>query len=94
MDENGKVLVDEASVPLDGDDVVNEDSGITQPFNPSEVRVETKNTQMDALIKRIRNGEINLAGLFLALVINVLKAETALHALKRKIVLLSHHENH
>ncbi|MCL7421790.1 MAG: DUF262 domain-containing protein [Methylobacter sp.] len=60
MNDNSKVLVDESSVPLDGDDTSNDDITITTPFDTSKIRVETKNTQMDALIKRIKNNEINL----------------------------------
>ena len=56
-----QVLVDERDADLDGDDTSNAQSRITEPFDPTEVRVETKNAQMDALIKRIKNDEIDLS---------------------------------
>lgn len=61
MSEISKVLVNENEVPLDGDDTSNEEVDITTPFDTSKIRVETKNTQMDALIKRIKNDEIDLS---------------------------------
>jgi len=64
MSEIAKVLVNENDVPLDGDDTSNDEVAITTPFDTSKIRVETKNTQMDALIKRIRNKEIDLAPSF------------------------------
>lgn len=59
--EENLVLVDQESVDLDGSDTSSEDVSITEPFDPSKIRVETKNTQMDALIKRLKNGEIDLS---------------------------------
>lgn len=61
MIEKSKVLVNENEVPLDGEDTSNDEVAITTPFDTSKIRVETKNTQMDALIKRIKNKEIDLA---------------------------------
>jgi hypothetical protein len=55
------VMVNEEHVELDGSDTSNVVSEISAPFDPSKIRVETKNTQMDALIKRIKNNEIDLA---------------------------------
>lgn len=55
------VMVDQDQVELDGADTSNDEQEILSPFDPSKIRVETKNTQMDALIKRIKNNEINLA---------------------------------
>ncbi len=55
MDDDKRILY------LDGSDVSNDSWEITKPFNPLEVRVETKNTQMDTLIKRMRNKEIELS---------------------------------
>lgn len=55
-----EVVVDEAGVTLDGDDTRNENGKIPQPFAPSQVRVETRNTQMDSVIKRMKYGEIEL----------------------------------
>lgn len=59
--ESEKVLVDQSHAELDGSDTSSDDTPITSPFDPSKIRVETKNTQMDALIKRIRNNEIDLS---------------------------------
>lgn len=61
MNDTNQVLVDEADARLDGDDTSNDDVVITTPFDTSKIRVETKNTQMDSLIKRIKNQEINLS---------------------------------
>lgn len=60
MSEISKVLVNEQDVCLDGADTSNDETGITTPFDSSRIRVETKNTQMDTLIKRIKNDEIDL----------------------------------
>ncbi|MBB3061094.1 DUF262 domain-containing protein [Microbulbifer rhizosphaerae] len=60
MSEISKVLVNEQDVCLDGADTSNDEAGITTPFDSSRIRVETKNTQMDTLIKRIKNDEIDL----------------------------------
>jgi Protein of unknown function DUF262 len=59
--EKNLVLVDQENVELDGSDTSSEEVSITEPFDPSKIRVETKNTQMDALIKRLKNREIDLA---------------------------------
>lgn len=59
--ESNLVLVDQEDVGLDGSDTSSEDVVITDPFDPSKIRVETKTPQMDALIKRLRKGEIDLA---------------------------------
>lgn len=64
MSDTEKVLVNQNEVPLDGDDTSNDEVAITTPFDTSKIRVETKNTQMDALIKRIKNNEINLSPSF------------------------------
>ena len=61
MKNDSVVLVDEQEVSLDGDDTSNDDIRIDDPFDPTQVRVDTKNYQMDALIKRMVNGEIDLA---------------------------------
>ena len=61
MSANNTVLVNMDIAPLDGVDIGNEEVVITTPFDTSKIRVETKNTQMDALIKRIKNDEIDLA---------------------------------
>ncbi|GAB6057285.1 DUF262 domain-containing protein [Desulfonatronum parangueonense] len=61
--ERGLVLVDQEMTELDGSDTSSEseEGKITEPFDPSKIRVETKNTTMDVLIKRLRNNEIDLA---------------------------------
>ncbi|MCY3973626.1 MAG: DUF262 domain-containing protein [Candidatus Dadabacteria bacterium] len=56
-----QVLVDEQEIRLDGDDTSSGQVNITEPFDPTKIRVETKNAQMDALIKRIKNDEIDLS---------------------------------
>jgi hypothetical protein len=61
MNHLSQVLVNEKDVPLDGDDTSSDEVVITTPFDTSKIRVETKNTQMDALIKRIKNNEIDLS---------------------------------
>lgn len=58
------VLISEDESKLDGSDTSNDEINITSPFDTSKIRVETKNTQMDALIKRIKNEEIDLAPSF------------------------------
>ena len=63
-DERDLVLVKQEEVPLDGSDTSNEDGIIKQPFDPTRIRVEIKNTQMDTLIKRLRNDEIDLEPAF------------------------------
>ena len=55
-----EVLISEIEAPLDGNDTSNEDIQILNPFNPTSIRVDTKNMQMDALIKRMRENEIDL----------------------------------
>ncbi|MGI9249995.1 MAG: DUF262 domain-containing protein [Pseudohongiellaceae bacterium] len=57
--EPSPLLVDENQVPLDGSDTSN-DVPIDEPYDSTIVRVETKNTQMSTMIKRIKNNEINL----------------------------------
>jgi len=64
MTEDSRVLVNESEAPLEGEDTSNDEIRITTPFDPSKIRVETKNTQMDALIKRIKRSEIDLAPSF------------------------------
>jgi len=61
--ESNFVIVDQNEIELDGSDTGNdnEDGRILKPFDPSKIRVETKNTTMDVLIKRLRNKEIDLA---------------------------------
>lgn len=61
MNDTHKVLVNEHDVPLDGDDTSNDEVAITTPFDTSKIRVETKNAQMDSLIKRIKRSEIDLS---------------------------------
>ena len=60
INKKKEVLVKESDAILDGSDTSSNDVSITNPFDPSKIRVDTDNAQMDALIKRIRNGEIVL----------------------------------
>ncbi len=55
------VLVDQELAELDGNDTSNDNPTIISPFDPSKIRVDTKNAQMDALIKRIEKNEIDLS---------------------------------
>lgn len=61
--EDDLVLVDQDKAELDGSDTSSgpDDDRILEPFDPRKIRVETKNTTMDVLIKRLRNDEIDLA---------------------------------
>ncbi|MBF0136115.1 MAG: DUF262 domain-containing protein [Magnetococcales bacterium] len=43
------------------EEVEPEDVGIIQPFNPSEIRIETQQMSLDTLVKRIRENEIDLS---------------------------------
>ncbi len=54
------VLVNQNQVELDGSDTSSEEPKISSPFDPTKIRVDTKNTQMDTLIKRMRRDEIDL----------------------------------
>ena len=38
-----------------------EDTGITKPFNPTLINIITKQMSLDTLIKRMKEGEVNLA---------------------------------
>ena len=60
QDEKNLVLVGEDQVELDGSDTTSEDPKISSPFDPTKIRVDTKNTTMDAMIKRIKRDEIDL----------------------------------
>jgi hypothetical protein len=60
--ESEFVLVEQDKTDLDGADTscVGDECKITKPFDPSKIRVESKNITTDVLIKRLRNDEINL----------------------------------
>ena len=60
--ENGQVLDPESE--FDGettDGTEYEDTSITKPFNPTLINILTKQMSMDTLLKRMREGEVNLA---------------------------------
>jgi nucleoside phosphorylase len=38
-----------------------EDEGIDQPFDPAQIRIESKSMTIDLLLKRIQHGELNLS---------------------------------
>jgi len=59
-DNKDYVLVSQDQAELDGIDTSSDDPKINSPFDPTEIRVDTKNTQMDALIKRMNRDEIDL----------------------------------
>lgn len=44
-----------------GNGVEDENMGITNPFDPAKIKVETKQMSLDTLIKRIKEGEIDLS---------------------------------
>ncbi|MEO5346746.1 MAG: DUF262 domain-containing protein [Magnetococcus sp. YQC-9] len=46
---------------MPGSGVEREDVGITRPFDPNKIKVETKLMSLDTLVKRIREGEIDLS---------------------------------
>src|SRR5262245_49322750 len=55
---------DEAPEPLFAQDVEDEDTGadaITEPFEPKKIRIDTKPLTIDLLVKRIKEGEVDLA---------------------------------
>jgi nucleoside phosphorylase len=39
---------------------LDEDEGVDRPFDPSQIRIESKNMTIDLLLKRIQHGELNL----------------------------------
>lgn len=49
----------ETEITSDGTEY--EDTGITKPFNPTLISISTKQMSLDTLIKRMREGEVNLA---------------------------------
>ena len=48
-------------LPTDVDGTEFEDTGITNPFNPTLINIQTKLMSLDTLIKRIREGEVDLS---------------------------------
>lgn len=55
------VVADAQDVPLDGSDTSNpEEEGISSPFDTSKLRIESKSGILDAVLKRMRHGEIDL----------------------------------
>ena len=60
IDPNKQIVVSENDCYIEGNDTSNEEDIITSPFDPSKIRVEPKMPQMDALIKRMKNNEIDL----------------------------------
>ncbi|MEO5366501.1 MAG: DUF262 domain-containing protein [Magnetococcus sp. WYHC-3] len=55
---NEDTAIPEESLP---DGIEDEDVGINQPFNPAEIRIETQQMSLDTLVKRIKEGEIDLS---------------------------------
>jgi hypothetical protein len=41
-----------------------EDEGIDRPFDPAQIRIESKNMTVDLLLKRIQHGELNISPTF------------------------------
>ena len=58
------VLVPFQEAPLDGDDTSCDDFEIFEPYDPTKIRIDSKTPELDALIKRIRRNEIDLAPSF------------------------------
>ncbi|MHC1712518.1 MAG: DUF262 domain-containing protein [Solidesulfovibrio sp.] len=56
-----RVLVNQNDAELEGSDTSSDDVGISSPFETSQIRIEPKPTQMDALIKRLRHQEIDIS---------------------------------
>ncbi|MBF0628320.1 MAG: DUF262 domain-containing protein [Magnetococcales bacterium] len=52
---------DDQADKIVSDGVEPEEFGINQPFNPSEIRIETQQMSLDTLIKRIKEKEIDLS---------------------------------
>ncbi|MEO5350950.1 MAG: DUF262 domain-containing protein [Magnetococcus sp. YQC-3] len=57
QDENMEAIND----IIDEKGIESEDVGISNPFDPSKIKVETKQMSLDTLITRMKEGEINLA---------------------------------
>lgn len=55
------VSVRQSDAELDGGDTSSDDYNISKPFDVTKIRIDQKPTQMDALIKRLRNDEIDMA---------------------------------
>lgn len=51
----------EPDVEVTPDGTEYEDTGITKPFNPTLINILTKQMSLDILIKRMREGEVNLS---------------------------------
>lgn len=51
--------IDRSTDSLDGTEY--EDAGITRPFNPTLIKIDTQQMSLDTLIKRIREKEIDLS---------------------------------
>ena len=54
------VTVPQGSIELEGSDTSSDEVRISSPFDTSKIRIEPKPAILDALIKRIRNDEIDL----------------------------------
>ena len=55
---------EQSDVELTPDGTEYEDTGIANPFNPTLINILTKQMSLDTLIKRIREGEIDLSPAF------------------------------
>ncbi|MBF0183352.1 MAG: DUF262 domain-containing protein [Magnetococcales bacterium] len=49
------------AAPVNGSGVEEEDIGISEPFDPAKINVVTKQMSLDTLIKRMKEGEIDLS---------------------------------
>jgi hypothetical protein len=53
--------VSERGIDVTSDGVEYEDVGITKPFDPTLINIQTKQMSLDTLIKRMREGEVDLS---------------------------------
>ncbi|MDT8446519.1 MAG: DUF262 domain-containing protein [bacterium] len=60
-EERSFVTIPEEQAPLEGDDTSNDEVDIRSPFDPSQIRVDTKTPTLDVLIRRMKNEEIDMA---------------------------------
>ncbi|HKV42612.1 MAG TPA: DUF262 domain-containing protein, partial [Blastocatellia bacterium] len=59
--EDAPDIAEEYEIEATVDGTEYEDAGITKPFNPTLINILTKQMSMDTLIKRMREGEVNLS---------------------------------
>lgn len=55
-----RIIISDNGVAVDDEEIRSDDTAITQPFDPTKIRVDTKPTTMDVLLKRLRDNAIDL----------------------------------